>query len=72
MTLIEFAALFPDIPASDVRYFVETVANAYTETGNIEDAIQLAHTKQRRLAEIATHPQKRREFAGIVWDTLQA
>ena len=72
MNLNEFAALFPDIPASDVQYFVKTVAMAFEETGNVEEAIRLAHAKQVKLAEMVIHPQERVEFAGIVWDALQA
>lgn len=72
MTINEFAGLFPEIPAADVQYFVETVARAFEETGNIEDAVRLAHRKQVELAEIATKPENQMEMAGVVWTALQA
>ena len=72
MTMNQFAAMFPEIPAEDTRYFVETVAMAFEETGEIESAIRLAQAKVEAMAAAATKPENQQAMAGIVWDALQA
>ena len=71
MTMNEFATMFPEIPAEDARYFVQTVAMAFEQTGEIESAIRLAHAKVEAMAAMALKPENQMEMADVIWSALQ-